>query len=42
MMVSAVIAARDEEEMIEGALRSLRFCDEIVVVVDDRSTDRDG
>jgi glycosyltransferase involved in cell wall biosynthesis len=40
MMVSAVIAARDEEEMIEGALRSLAFCDEIVVVVDDRSTDR--
>lgn len=40
MMVSAVIAARDEEEMIEGALRSLDFCDEIVVVVDDRSTDR--
>ena len=26
--------------MLEGALRSLRFCDEIVVVVDDRSTDR--
>jgi O-antigen ligase len=40
MMLSAVLAARDEEEMIEGALRSLRFCDEIVVVVDDRSTDR--
>jgi glycosyltransferase involved in cell wall biosynthesis len=40
MMVSAVIAARDEEEMLEGALRSLRFCDEIVVVVDHRSTDR--
>jgi glycosyltransferase involved in cell wall biosynthesis len=40
MMVSAVIAARDEEEMIEGALRSLAFCDEIVVVVDDRTTDR--
>jgi glycosyltransferase involved in cell wall biosynthesis len=40
MMVSAVIAARDEEEMIAGALRSLHFCDEIVVVVDDSSTDR--
>jgi glycosyltransferase involved in cell wall biosynthesis len=39
MMLSAVLAARDEEEMIEGALRSLRFCDEIVVIVDDRSTD---
>lgn len=40
MMLSAVLAARDEEEMIEGALRTLRFCDEVVVVVDDRSTDR--
>jgi glycosyltransferase involved in cell wall biosynthesis len=40
MILSAVLAARDEEDMIEGALRSLRFCDEIVVVVDDRSTDR--
>jgi glycosyltransferase involved in cell wall biosynthesis len=40
MTLSAVIAARDEEEMIEGALRSLAFCDEIVVVVDDRTTDR--
>lgn len=40
MTLSAVLAAKDEEEMIEGALRSLRFCDEIVVVVDDRSTDR--
>jgi glycosyltransferase involved in cell wall biosynthesis len=40
MMLSAVLAARDEEDMIEGALRSLRFCDEIVVVVDDRSSDR--
>ncbi len=40
MTLSAVLAVRDEEEMLEGALRSLRFCDEIVVVVDDRSTDR--
>lgn len=40
MTLSAVLAARDEEDMIEAALRSLRFCDEIVVVVDDRSTDR--
>ena len=38
--VSAVLAAYNEEVMIEGALRSLRFCDEIVVVVDDRCTDR--
>jgi (heptosyl)LPS beta-1,4-glucosyltransferase len=35
-----VLVAKDEEEMLEGALRSLRFCDQIVVVVDDRSTDR--
>ena len=40
MSLSAVLAVRDEEAMIEGALRSLRFCDEIVVVVDDRSSDR--
>jgi glycosyltransferase involved in cell wall biosynthesis len=40
MTLSAVLAAVNEEEMIEGALRSLRFCDEVVVVVDDRSTDR--
>jgi glycosyltransferase involved in cell wall biosynthesis len=40
MTLSAVLAAKDEEEMIEGALRSLTFCDEIVVVVDQRSTDR--
>jgi glycosyltransferase involved in cell wall biosynthesis len=36
---SAVVIVRDEERMIEGALRSLRFCDEIVVVVDDRTQD---
>ena len=40
MTLSAVLAAKDEEEMIEGALRSLTFCDEIVVVVDRRSADR--
>jgi (heptosyl)LPS beta-1,4-glucosyltransferase len=38
--LSAVLAVRDEEQMLEGALRSLAFCDEIVVVVDDRTTDR--
>jgi glycosyltransferase involved in cell wall biosynthesis len=38
--LSAVLTVRDEEAMLEGALRSLGFCDEIVVVVDDRTTDR--
>jgi (heptosyl)LPS beta-1,4-glucosyltransferase len=37
--LSAVLAVRDEAEMLEGALRTLGFCDEIVVVVDDRTTD---
>ncbi len=37
--LSAVLAVRDEAEMLDGALRSLAFCDEIVVVVDDRTTD---
>ncbi len=40
MSFSAVLAVRDEEAMIEGALRLLGFCDEIVVVIDDRTTDR--
>ena len=40
MRLSAVLAVRDEERMLEGALASLAFCDEIVVVVDDRTTDR--
>jgi (heptosyl)LPS beta-1,4-glucosyltransferase len=39
MQLSAVLAVRDEERMLDGALRSLAFCDEIVVVVDDRSAD---
>jgi glycosyltransferase involved in cell wall biosynthesis len=38
--LSAVVAVRDEEQMLEGALRLLGFCDEIVVVIDDRTTDR--
>jgi glycosyltransferase involved in cell wall biosynthesis len=38
--VSAVLAVRDEEQMLEGALRLLGFCDEIVVVIDDRTSDR--
>ncbi len=40
MTFSAVLAVRDEEQTIEGALALLGFCDEIVVVVDDRTTDR--
>jgi (heptosyl)LPS beta-1,4-glucosyltransferase len=39
-MFSAVLAVRDEEHMIEGALRLLGFCDEIIVVIDDRTTDQ--
>jgi glycosyltransferase involved in cell wall biosynthesis len=39
MMFSAVLAVRDEAPMIEGALRLLTFCDEIIVVIDDRTTD---
>lgn len=38
--VSAVLAVRDEEQMLEGALRLLGFCDEIIVVIDDRTADR--
>ncbi len=40
MMFSAVLAVRDEEQTIEGALRLLTFCDEIVVVIDNRTTDQ--
>lgn len=39
MKVSAVLAVRDEAAMIEGALQSVSFCDEIIVVIDDRTTD---
>lgn len=39
LMLSAVLAVRDEAEMLPGALASLAFCDEIVVLVDDRTTD---
>lgn len=38
MKLSAVIIARNEEEMIRGVLESVKFCDEIVVV-DNKSTD---
>ena len=39
MKVSAVLAVRDEAAMIEGALRTVAFCDEVIVVIDDRSND---
>jgi glycosyltransferase involved in cell wall biosynthesis len=39
MTISAVLALRDEAAMVEGALRTLAFCDEIIVVIDDRTTD---
>ena len=39
MKVSAVLAVRDEAAWIEGALRSVAFCDELIVIVDDRTTD---
>lgn len=37
--LSAVIVARNEAEMIEGCLRRLGFADEVIVAVDDRTTD---
>jgi len=37
--VSVVVAARDESDMIDGCLRRLSWADEVIVVVDDRSTD---
>lgn len=37
--LSAVLAVRDEEEMIDGAIRSVKFADEIIVLVDSRTTD---
>ena len=38
MKISAVIIARNEEEMIRGVLESVKFCDEIIVI-DNDSTD---
>jgi glycosyltransferase involved in cell wall biosynthesis len=40
MTLSAVLAVRDEETMLQPCLALLGFCDEIVVVIDDRTTDR--
>jgi glycosyltransferase involved in cell wall biosynthesis len=40
MRLSAVLAVRNEEPMLESGLELLAFCDEIVVVVDSRSDDR--
>lgn len=39
MKVSAVLAVRDEAPILEGALRSVAFCDEVIVVIDDRTVD---
>jgi (heptosyl)LPS beta-1,4-glucosyltransferase len=39
MKLSAVLAVRNEERMLERCLQLLGFCDEIVVVIDDRTTD---
>lgn len=40
MTLSAVLAVRNEEPMLERGLQLLGFCDEIVVVVDSRTDDR--
>ena len=40
MNLSAVLAVRNEEHMLERGLKLLGFCDEIVVVIDARTTDR--
>jgi len=39
MKISAVILTKNEEKNIEGCLKSVSFCDEIIVV-DDESTDK--
>ena len=39
MNLSAVLAVRNEELMLERCLALLGFCDEIVVVDDGRTTD---
>lgn len=40
MKLSAVLAVRNEEPMLERCLDLLGFCDEIIVVVDSRTADR--
>lgn len=40
MNLSAVLAVRNEEKMLEPGLELLSFCDEIVVVIDARTSDR--
>jgi glycosyltransferase involved in cell wall biosynthesis len=40
MNLSAVLAVRNEESMLERCLALLGFCDEIVVVIDARTSDR--
>lgn len=40
MKLSGVIIAKNEEKMIEDCIRSLKFCDEVLVVLDKDSTDR--
>ncbi|HSX02866.1 MAG TPA: glycosyltransferase family 2 protein [Candidatus Saccharimonadia bacterium] len=39
MKISAVFAVKDEAEYLPEALRSVAFCDDVVVVIDDRTTD---
>jgi (heptosyl)LPS beta-1,4-glucosyltransferase len=39
MKLSAVLAVRNEERMLERCLQLLGFCDEIVVAIDDRTQD---
>lgn len=39
MKISAILLAKNEEEKIEKAVKSLSFCDE-VLVIDDESTDK--
>src|SRR5512140_1932154 len=38
--LAAVLIARDEEDRLPGALASVSFADEVVVLVDAASTDR--
>jgi glycosyltransferase involved in cell wall biosynthesis len=37
--VSVVVVARDEQAMLPGCLRRLGFADEVIVLLDDRTTD---